>query len=338
MFDWSVVEIGWSTGVPAMALHLTKDERERISQMHFAGLSHAQIGRSLGRHRGTIGRELARNSVAGRYAAHVAQDLADERRRTRPRVSKVERTQTNAAVRRGLARRWSPDQIAGRLRREFPHQPWRWVSRMSSYRWIARSPDRAHWERCLRFGSRRTGPERRGTLKATADIAHRPEIGDQLRRYGDWEGDTIVGRLRRGGLVTLVERQSGFARVGLVRQLRSRTVTRAMERLAEDLPERLRQTRTLDHGKEFAGHRTIARRTGLAIDFARPYPAWERGRNEHFNGLVRQYFPKGTDFARIGAGAVPHVLDQLNDRPRQRLGYRTPREVLSQYFPVAIEM
>lgn len=321
-----------------MALHLTKDERERISQMHFAGLSDAEIGRVLGRHRGTIGRELARNSRAGRYSAYVAQELADERRRTRPRLGKVDRPETNAVVRQGLARRWSPDQIAGRLRREFPREPQRWVSRMSIYRWIRRSPDRAHWERCLRFGSRRPGPERRGKLKATADIAGRPEVVDQLGRFGDWEGDTIVGRLRRGGLVTLVERKSGFARVGLVRRLRSRNVSRAIGRLAQQLPGRLRHTLTLDNGKEFASHRTIARRTGLAIYFARPYHAWERGRNEHFNGLVRQYFPKGTDFTRVGAVEVQHVLDQLNDRPRQRLGYRTPREVLSQYFPVAIEM
>lgn len=104
-----------------MALHFTKDERERMFQMTLAGLSHAQFGRALGPHRGTIGRELARNSVEGRYAVHVAQDLADERRRTR--VRKVERTETNAAVRWGLARRWSPDQIAGRLRRDFPNQP-----------------------------------------------------------------------------------------------------------------------------------------------------------------------------------------------------------------------
>lgn len=321
-----------------MAPQLTRDERERISQMRYAGCSAARIARELGRNRSTICRELARNGVEGRYAAHRAQDLADERRRTRPRVRKVDRPETNAAVRQGLARRWSPDQIAGRLRREFPHQPQRWVSPMSIYRWIAGSPERTHWESCLRFGKRRRAPERRGKLKAAVAIADRPEIVDQLARYGDWEGDTIVGRLRRGGLVTLVERKSGFARVGLVRRLRSRNVSRAIGRLARELPGGLRHTLTLDNGKEFAGHRTISRHTSLAIYFARPYHAWERGRNEHFNGLVRQFFPKGTDFTRIGASEVQHVLNQLNDRPRKRLGYRTPREVLGQYFPVAIEM
>jgi IS30 family transposase len=321
-----------------MPRRLSMDERERISQMRFAGLDAAQIGRALGRRRSTIGRELERNSVAGEYVAHVAQARAAERRRTRPRERRLDRPEVNARVRAGLARRWSPDQISGRLKREFPQHPNCRVSRMTIYRWIARSEDRRHWEGCLRFGTRRPGPERRGKLKATADIAGRAPVVEQRRRFGDWEGDTVLGRQRRGGLVTLVERKSGFARVGLVKRVRSRNVSRAIGRLAEELPDGLKRTLTLDNGKEFAGHRLISRRTGLAIYFARPYHAWERGSNEHFNGLLRQYFPKGTDFTRIGAGAVQHVLDQLNDRPRQRLDYRTPREVLKQYFPVATEM
>lgn len=321
-----------------MAQHLTKDERERISQMHFAGCSNAEIGRALGRHRGTIGRELTRNSVGGLYLAHVAHERASRRRRTRPRIPKADRPEINAAIRSGLAQRWSPDQIAGRLRREHPRQSHRCVSRMTIYRWIRRSDERAHWEGCLRWGRRSRGPDRRGKLKATADISGRPAIVETCGRFGDWEGDTIVGRRRQGGLVTLVERKSGFARIGVVRQLRSKNVRRSMRRLAGELPPGLRHTLTLDNGKEFAGHQGVARSTGLAIYFARPYHAWERGRNEHFNGLVRQYFPKGTDLSRIGAAEVRHVLDQLNDRPRQRLGYRTPREVLAQYFPVATEM
>ena len=103
------------------------------------------------------------------------------------------------------------------------------------------------------------------------------------------------------------------------------------------MPRTLKHTLTLDNGKEFAGHASVTRRTGLSIYFARPYHAWERGSNEHFNGLLRQYFPKGTDFTRTAAGKVQDVLHQLNDRPRKRLNYRTPREVLAQYFPVALE-
>ena len=231
-------------------------------------------------------------------------------------------------------KRWSPEQIAGRLLREHRRE----LSHMTIYRWIEADEDREHWQSFLRRGRRRKEPDGRGKLPARAEIAGRPDVVDERSRFGDWEGDTVVSKQRRGGLVTLVERKSGFARVGLVRRLRSRNVSRAIGRLARELPGGLRHTLTLDNGKEFAGHRTISRRTSLAIYFARPYHAWERGRNEHFNGLVRQFFPKGTDFTRIGASEVQHVLNQLNDRPRKRLGYRTPREVLGQYFPVAIEM
>ena len=124
---------------------------------------------------------------------------------------------------------------------------------MTVYRWIRRSDERPHWERCLRHGRRSPTPDRRGKLKATADIRGRPAIVETCGRFGDWEGDTIVGRRRQGGLVTLVERKSGFARIGLVRQLRSKNVSRSIRRLANDLPRGLRHTLTLDNGKEFAG-------------------------------------------------------------------------------------
>ena len=170
------------------------------------------------------------------------------------------------------------------------------------------------------------------------DREERPAIVDQRSRLGDWEGDTVVGKGRLSGLVTLVERKSGFALVKVVRRLASRNVTRAIARATNLLPPELKQTLTLDNGKEFARHAALQRQTGLAIYFARPYHAWERGSNEHFNGLLRAYFPKGTDFRRTAASEVQHVLDQLNDRPRQRLGYQTPREVLAQDFHVANEM
>lgn len=148
----------------------------------------------------------------------------------------------------------------------------------------------------------------------------------------------MLGARRAGGVVTLTERKSGFALAGLVRRVRSRNVSRATCKLASDLPPGLKHTRTLDIGKEFADLRQFARSTGLAVYFARPYHAWERGSNEHSGGLLHQYFPKETDFTRIGAGAVLCVLDQLNDRPRKRLGYRSPREALRQYFRVASEL
>lgn len=320
---------------------LTMQERERISQLRCSGHSNAAIGRMLGRHRSTIWREVQRNGDETGYQSQVAQQRSVERRQQRPRVKKLDGELLLQAVRAGLGRRWSPDQIAGRLRREHPQDRSRRVSRMTIYRWIEsveQSADRSWWRSRLRFGERRQPYDRRGKLKAAPQISGRPDIVDQRCRWGDWEGDTVVGKGRLSGLVTLVERKSGFALVKVVRRLASRNVTRAIARATNMLPPELKQTLTLDNGKEFARHAALQRQTGLEIYFARPYHAWERGSNEHFNGLLRGYFPKGTDFRRTAASEVQRVLDQLNDRPRQRLDYQTPREVLAAHFHVATEM
>jgi IS30 family transposase len=170
------------------------------------------------------------------------------------------------------------------------------------------------------------------------EIAGRPAVVDERSRFGDWEGDTIVGKQRRGGLVTLVERKSGFAMAGKVHRLKSRNVARCVKRRFETLPPALRRTMTLDNGKEFADHVGITRATSLDIYIAEPYHAWQRGSNENFNGLLRQFFPPATDFTDISPLEVKHVLNLLNDRPRERLGYRTPREILGRHFPVAFQL
>jgi IS30 family transposase len=319
-----------------MACHLTLEEREQIAQFRSQGLENAEIGRRLKRHPSTIGRELARNSDGEIYWASSAQQKARARRERRPR--KLDDERLNDYVRQGLVQCWSPEQIAGRARRKFRRQPRRRLSPMTIYRWIAGDEDREHWESFLRFGRRRSTPETRGKLPARAEIAGRPAIVDERRRFGDWEGDTVVGKQRRGGLVTLVERKSGFALVAKVQRLKARNVARSATRQLAPLPSGLRHTATFDNGKEFADHQRIARKAGIDIYFARPYHAWERGSNESFNGLLRQFFPKGTDFMGISPLEVKYVHNLLNDRPRKRLGYRTPREVLGQHFPVAFQM
>lgn len=319
-----------------MACQLTLAEREQVAHFHSQQISQAEIARRLGRHRSTIGRELQRNREGGTYWASAAQGKAQQRRSRRPR--KLDDPLSNEYVRRGLAQRWSPEQIAGRSRRDFRRQPRRQLSHMTIYRWIAASDNRPHWESFQRFGRRRKTPETRGKLPARAEIAGRPAIVDERGRFGDWEGDTIVGRQRRGGLLTLVERKSGFALMGKVGRLKAQNVARSACKQFKSLPPGLRRTATFDNGKEFAAHQRIARTTNVDIYFARPYHAWERGCNESFNGLVRQFFPKGTDFTGVSPLEVKHVLNLLNNRPRKRLGYRTPREVLAQHFRVANEL
>jgi IS30 family transposase len=319
-----------------MAQHLNMEEREVISQMRYAGSRQAAIARRLGRCRSTISRELRRNSAESGYLAVTAQRLADQRRAERPLTRKMERPEIDEAVRDGLAHCWSPDQIAGRLKREHPREAERWVSHQTIYDWIKRDSFRAHWESFLRFGGRRRlRGDRRGKIPHAVEIDRRPPIVDRRGRYGDWEGDTMVGARRRGALVTHVERKSGYLLAAKLADRLSETVTRVSRRLFAAIPAPLRRTLTLDNGKEFAGHQRLARATGLAVYFAKPYAAWQRGTNENTNGLVRQFFPKGTDLTRISHQQLRDAVELLNNRPRKRLKYRTPNEVFGPRLDVA---
>lgn len=324
-----------------MAAHLTKDEREIISQMHFAGATPATIGRALGRDRSVISRELKRNSRDGTYSANCAQRLTEARRRERPLVRKMDRATIHEYVCEHLVRRWSPDQIVGRLRREFPRDRSQRVSAQTIYRWIAAqsSDDRRHWERFLRWKGRKKPPnDRRGHIPAQVHIDRRPKIVDRRARYGDWEGDTIVGRRHRGGLVTLVERKSGYLLTAKLADRHADRVSRALVRLYQDLPPTLRRTLTLDNGKEFAHHEWVSKQVDLDVYFAKPYAAWQRGSNEHVNLLLREYFPKGTDFQQISRNEVADATNRLNNRPRKRLNYLTPNEVFNKRLVVAFQM
>ena len=224
-----------------------------------------------------------------------------------------------------LEKRWSPEQIAGRVPRDFPRAPARWLSRQTIYDWI--DDHMPEWQSLLRRGGR--PPEKRRKLADCVRIDGRPDVINRRRRYGDWEGDTIVGKGRRSALLTLVERKSGYARIGRVDAMKSDLTMRAAKRRLKDLPPSLRRSMTFDNGKEFAEHQRLTRGLGLEIYFADPYASWQRGANENTNGLLRQFFPKGTDFTQISHRRVARVEHLINERPRKRLDYRSPAEVLA---------
>lgn len=322
-----------------MYTHLTREEREVISQMHFAGHSNAAIARKLGRAPSTIGRELTRNAATdGSYSACRAQQQAADRKRQRPRMRKMDDADINTYVRMRLTQRWSPDQIAGRLKREFAGDCQRQVSHQTIYDWIKQDDDRVHWQSLLRRGGRRRPvQDRRGKLTACVSIGNRPCIVDSRRRFGDWEGDTVVGKRHGGGLVTLNERKSGFLITRKVKDRTARRVRRAMTERLGQLPPTLRRTLTLDNGKEFSEHQQLAANLKMGVYFADPYKSWQRGSNENTNGLLRQYFPKGTDFGSVGWQTIAEATESLNNRPRKRLGYRTPNEVLASHLGIAFE-
>ena len=306
-----------------MAQHLTFQERGVLYRLKKAGYQQTRIAELMDRHPSTISRELRRNRGQRGYRPQQAQRLADARRQSCRRSAKLEDPQVHEHVEQKLTKLWSPEQIAGRLRAQHPQEPRRWVSRQTIYNWIQqRAP---HWKTNLRRGGR--PPERRGKLHYVVRIDGRPDVINRRRRYGDWEGDTVVGKGRRSALVTLVERKSGYTRIGRANDLSAASTTRVTRRCLQDLPAAWRRSITFDNGKEFANHRLIARQNGVVVYFAVPYRSWQRGTNENTNGLLRQFFPKGTDFTRISHQAVARAERLLNERPRKRLGYQTPAEI-----------
>ncbi len=316
-----------------MSQQLTESDRAVLAQLLALKLPKKEIAERLHKHRSTVYRELARNTSSIGYRADEAQARTDCRRwASRRRKMRDPHVVRYVCLR--LRRYWSPDQIAGRSRREFRRQPRRQISRQTIYDWIRQQPseERRAWRACLRFGvRRRKRREDAGRLPNAVRIDGRPAIVASRRRYGDWEGDTIVGRGRLGGLLSLVERKSGFTLLARVPDRRATTVRCAAEERFAAFPDTLRRTATFDNGKEFAEHERLSTATGLRVYFAQPYAAWQRGTNENTNGLVRQYVPKGTDLRATSHRAVAAMESSLNDRPRKRLGYRTPREVLNQY-------
>jgi IS30 family transposase len=308
-----------------MASHLTFEERQFLYRLKKRGKSKLEIADLMGRHRSTIDRELRRNAGQRGYRPKQAQRKADERRLASRRPHKMDDPDVHHYVQSHLENYWSPEQIAGRARREFRRAPERWLSRQTIYDWI--DDYRPEWRRLLRRAGR--APDKRGKLADCVRIDGRPDVINRRRRYGDWEGDTMVGRNRRSALVTMVERKSGYVRIGRVDAMNSDLTMRAAKRRLADLPPSLRRSMTFDNGKEFAKHRRLTHGLGLEVYFADPYASWQRGANENLNGLVRQFFPKGTDFTQVSHREVARVEQLINERPRKRHDYRTPAEIFT---------
>ena len=311
--------------------HLTRDERCQIHMLKGSGESKAGIARRLGRHPGTIGRELSRNADADSYDFKQADRLATERRHAasgRPRKMTSERWRE---VDEKLALQWSPEQISGRLRLEgrftVSHE---WIYRRV---WKDREAGGTLFRHLRRRGKKRNsraqGQAGRGCIPGRVDIAERPEVVEEKSRIGDWEGDTIVGSRHRGAVLSLVDRASKFTLLALLGGRKAGETSRAICRRLEPYKEFV-HTITTDNGKEFAAHGAVAKALEALFFFAQPYHSWERGLNEHTNGLVRQYFPKATDFRKLDPAELERVENLLNNRPRKALGYRTPAEVFNQ--------
>lgn len=309
-----------------MARHLTLEERDRISQLLHQGADQKEIARAVGRSPATISRELRRNQTGNDYYAGQAQRKAARRRVERPLTRKMDDPELNESVRCGLVHAWAPEQIAGRLKQQHADCPERHVSAQTIYTWIEQDEHREHWQSFLRRRGKR--PFRRKKPDGIgAPIDQRPEVIEQRLRLGDWEGDTVLGPAGTGGLATLVDRKSRYTIIVKIRCKEADHVHQKLKERLRELDEQHRRSITFDNGTEFARCQRLEKHLGMTLYFADPGCPYQRGTNENTNGLIRQYFPKGTDFRDISHSEVRRVEALLNGRPRECLGFRTPDEV-----------
>ncbi|TCC13266.1 IS30 family transposase [Kribbella sindirgiensis] len=328
-------------GITYSDRYLDRDERYELARLKDAGHSLREIGRRMGRNASTISRELGRNRDprTGEYQPERAHALSWQRQR-RPKPSKLSgNTVLRAEVQRLLTKRYSPDQIAGRLRLLHPDNEAMQISHESIYQSLyvyPRGELRRELKACLRSGRtvrRRRGSqsETRGKIPGAVSIHDRPEDVETRLVPGHHEGDLIMGSTASNSAVgTIVERTTGY--LTLLHLPHGHTADRVADAVVEQmtaLPDWFTKTLTWDRGSEMARHARITEQTGIAVYFADPYHPWQRGSNENTNGLVREYLPKGTDLSVHTATHLAAIADELNDRPRKRLGYHTPREMFA---------
>ena len=315
-------------------LRLCLAEREEVSVGMEAKESLRSIARRLERAPSTISREVAAQKKHRHYRAWRGDERA-ERLAGRPKLPKLERSPAlRQAVEDGLARHWSPEQIAKRLRVDYPNDPEMRVSHETIYKALyvqGRGSLRTELKKYLRQGRSKRGNRPKGDARkkfpGMVNISKRPPEVEDRAVPGHWEGDLIMGKEQHSAIGTLVERSTRF--VMLLHLPQGKTaehVREALTRKIQTLPEALRRSVTWDQGSELSTHAQFTVDTGVKVYFCDPHSPWQRGSNENTNGLLRQYFPKGTDLRQVSAAELDRVADELNGRPRQTLKWRTPYE------------
>jgi IS30 family transposase len=303
---------------------LTQGQRYQIYALKQTGHGFSEIAAVLGVHKSTVSREWKRNRGKRGYRPQQAQELALERRKKAvPRIT----ADVWTIVEQLVKQEWSPEQIAGRLKKE--------QGIRISHEWIYQhiladkqaEGDLYKHLRCQKKRRKRYGTyDRRGKLPNCRSIEERPAIVHARKRLGDWEVDTIIGKKHKQAIVTLTERKSRFTLLGKVSRRTAPAVRKQVCRMLLPVKNKV-HTLTSDHGKEFADHEQIAQKLELKYYFAHPYAAWERGTNENTNGLLRQYFPKKSDFQSVSNKELEQAMTRLNFRPRKTLRFKTPFEV-----------
>lgn len=330
---------------------LSGSEREDISRGLAAGKTQQEIAEFLDRDPGTISREINRNSGKSGYRAYSAGRralrAASLRRTGKRRMT--ERERLRAYILAGLRRHWSPREIVKRMKMEYPHDEDMRISHEAIYQYIYVLPrgslkqtliralrqERTH--RRKQHGRKGTAEETRGKIADMLSIEERPKDVADRTVPGHWEGDLVMGRYKRTALGTLVERTTRYTMlVPVGRNKDAASVRKAYARTLRSVPRELAKTLTYDQGKEMSEHQQFTIDTGIQVYFAHPASPWERGTNENTNGLIRQYFPKGTEFDKVSTREIKRVQRQINDRPRAVLHYLKPDEVFNKLVALKV--
>lgn len=307
---------------------LTREQRYTLQAMKGNGASQKEIAAAIGKHPSTVSREFSRSGMTSEtYRFEAAQEHADSRvwkgRRIDPEIWSLVEPKIREE-------QWSPQQVSCWLKKYSLGQ----VSHETIYMHIYRDKEAGgtlytHFRhRCKSYRKRGSGRERRGRLKDQVMIDQRPSVVDDRSRLGDWEMDTVIGHPGGPVLVTMVERVSRYTLIALAATKEALVVGAAIIGAMDQHRDKV-FTMTYDNGKEFAQHAQIAERLQANAYFAHPYHSWERGLNENTNGLIRQYFPKGSSFGKLTAAEVSAVQDKLNFRPRKCLDYATPHDIFT---------
>lgn len=313
--------------------HITQSERCHIEALLSIGKNQSDIALALERPESTISRELRRNrDEEGVYRAEQAHTASVDRRHQ----ASSSCTKLTAKIRETITEKlqldWSPEQISGRLKLSGIN-----ISQQSIYNFIWKDKKsggklflklRHRGKRYNKKSSKRAG---RGCIPNRVDISERPAIVETKSRMGDWEGDLVIGAQHKGALVTLVDKHSKFTLIKKIPGKKSEDTKNAMIKLLSHLPNPVYSI-TLDNGKEFSQHETISKVLNTQCYFATPYHSWERGLNEHTNGLIRQYLPKAKSFDDVTDNIISVIQDRLNHRPRKSLNFKTPYEVFYRHL------
>lgn len=317
--------------------HLTVEDRCQIYALKKQGIKQKEIAKAIGKSEACISNELRRNKGRRGYRFQQADDKAKQRRSLASQTSGTKMTpKVKRLVDQYIKEEWSPVQLSGRLKKEHNIS----ISHETIYKYIwADKKAGGTLHKHLRhkgkkYNKRAKAHAGRGLIPGRIDIAERPAIVEEKARIGDFEIDTIIGKNHQGAIVSLVDRNSKYTKLILVDRRTAEQVSAAIQKIMWSIKPYV-LTLTADNGKEFANHKEFGNALGADVYFARPYHSWERGLNEHTNGLVRQYFPKKTDFSTLTQADVEVVEKKLNARPRKVLNFNTPEEIFFNRLLVA---